>query len=350
MSRPALKAIVADLDNTLYFGVVGEDGADGVVLTEGHRKLQGQLKQLRDQGFFLCIASKNDRRDINALFAKRADFPLRVDDFTKICASWSSKAVMIAEIAEFLNIHTSAMLFIDDNIGELQTASASYPDLRLLMAYPDAEQTSRALKNYPGLLKLSSTSEDLLRGADVQANERRAALKSTMSREEYLRSLDVKLTFSADNLRHAERVAELAGKTNQFIFSYKRYKRYEVEALARSGSAAVVTVAMKDKLCDSGVIGACVGVARDSYAEIEELFVSCRALGRGLDDVIALGAIAVVCEKLGADKVKIDFVRGERNTPARRFFDAKLKRLSDGAALFSYKFPENTVTIKKEFC
>lgn len=344
-----LKAIVLDLDNTLYSGVVGEDGVDGVILTDEHKSLQLYLKHLHEQGFFLCVASKNDKMDVEILFERRSDFPLQLGNFDKICSSWDSKADMIEEIAKFLNIHTSAMLFIDDNIGELHTVLATHPEIRWVLAYSNADQTLAVLQNQPGLMKLSATAEDTLRNLDVQAKEQRELLKVGTSTFDYLRSLETTLTFSVDNPMHAERIAELACKTNQFIFNYKRYKQYEVEQLQQSTSnSTVVTVSLKDKLSNSGIIGVCVAILRDGYVEIEEILVSCRALGRELDDVIVLGSIAVACEKFGVNRIKIDFVNGERNTPAQKFISKKLQQYLEQPAEFVHELLIDFITIKKE--
>ena len=99
--KPNLKGIIVDLDNTLYKGVLGEDGIEGITLTLGHKNLQNSLKKLKDQGFFLCVASKNNEQDVIDLFKKREDFPLSLNDFTKVYANWNSKSESIGLIANY---------------------------------------------------------------------------------------------------------------------------------------------------------------------------------------------------------------------------------------------------------
>lgn len=343
--RPPLKAIVVDLDNTLYSGVLGEDGAEGVLLTPGHVAFQTRLKQLGKQGFFLCVASKNDIRDVETLLERRSDFPLRKGDFTKINASWNSKADAISEIASFLNIHPDSMLFIDDNMGELYSVLSVHPHIQTIYAYEDGARTERVLSYYPGMLKLTSSAEDNLRNADVKANEMRANLREAITEEEYLRSLEIQLEFAIDDPAQALRVSELSNKTNQFIFHYMRYSLEQVETLMSSSQSAVVTVSLRDKLSDSGIIGVCTAMLREETVVIEELFVSCRALGRGLDEVIVLGLIQVICEKLKRYNVCVEFVKGERNIPAEKFAQKHLGSFLSNSAEFHYHIPEEVAQI-----
>lgn len=346
--KASIKAVVVDMDNTLYSGVLGEDGTDGIKLTEGHAALQKRLKQMSEQGFFLCAASKNDESDVLEMLEKRTDFPLRKEDFTKLCISWQSKADSIKQIAEFLNVGVDSLLFIDDNIGEINSVKSRYPSVHCIRAYDDAALTEYVLENYPGTLKFSSTAEDSLRNSDVNANAQRSELQNSMSHEDYLRSLEATLRFSVDNKERAQRVYELANKTNQFIFNYKRYTRTQVDDLIADNDSCIVTVSLSDRLSDSGLIGVCVGSLRGDHIEIEECFVSCRALGRGLDEAIVLGAISEVCRRLGKNKVEVMFRNGERNAPAKLFVEKNLSGYLGRAEEFEYTFPEQLFRVIRE--
>ncbi len=342
--RPALKAILVDLDNTLYRGVLGEDGINGVVLTKGHRQLQEELKDLSKAGFFLCAVSKNDAEDVEQLLGMRDDFPLRKGDFSKILASWDSKASSIEKIAQFLNIHPDSMVFVDDNIGELTAVKMAFPGIRLVLAGEDGASTCQVLKEFPCLWKINGSDDDVKRKNDVKANEQRQILQKELSAEEYIRSLGIHLKFCFDNMQQLNRIFELANKTNQFIFNYKRYTLAEVEERIRWERYAVVSISLADKLSDSGLIGVCVGRGEEDYAEIEECFISCRALGRGIDDVIVLGAIDGIARRLGKSKVKVLFQRGERNTPAKQFIEQHLEAYLEKPLKFQFEIPKNLLT------
>lgn len=343
--KPALKAIIVDLDNTLYKGILGEDGIDGIVLTENHRLFQQHLKDLSKQGYFICIASKNELEDVELLFEKRQDFPLKKSDFTKLCVSWNQKANAISELEKYLNIHSSSMVFIDDNIGELTSMNMLHPEVKLIQAYEDASVTLQTLKYFPGLLRLSVNVEDAIRKQDTIANEERRKLQSELSKEEYIKSLKLNLVFAHNDFSHSNRIAELSNKTNQFIFSYKRYSQSDIDMRMKSKDYEIISISLSDKLSDSGLIGVCVGKHNNEYIEIEECFISCRALGRGIDDVIILGAISEISKQFGIDCIKVNFVEGPRNMPAGKFVKEYLLDYLEKPRKFNYFIPSGLLQI-----
>ena len=322
--RPALKAIVVDLDNTLYKGVLGEDGIEGIELTSAHAALQKKLTELAAQGFFICVVSKNDQSDVEKMFDLRSDFPLQKSALTFIIASWQAKSKSILDIAARLNIGTDSILFIDDNMGELSEVSSRIPDIHLLHAQDDASATLRALSCFPGLLKVFQNREDTLRQSDVQANEQRRKLQENLSHEEYLRNLGMELCILLDDEAGKARIAELSNKTNQFIFTYRRYTFAQVEALIAGRNSVIVSLHLRDKLSDSGMIGALVLVREGDTAVLDEMYISCRALGRGIDDIIIFEAIGDGLKKLSVNKLQVNFIRGERNRPAEMFYQQYL--------------------------
>jgi len=345
--RPRLKAVVVDLDYTLYRGVLGEDGAAGLQLTDGHRQLQQQLKMLSEQGIFLCAVSKNDPRDVQELLQNRTDFPLRAENFSRIAASWEPKPDAIGKIAAFLNIGVDSMVFIDDNIGELAAVQMAFSQIGLIHALEDAAVTGRVLDYYPGLLQLIRSEADAGRKADIMANEERQVLQRELPYEEYLRSLAIRLTFTLQNRKQITRMAELANKTNQFIFNYKRYTQAEMEEMLCSPEYVVVSVSLADKLSDSGLVGVCVGRREGEYMVLEECFVSCRALGRGIERIIVCTAIAEMMAYLRCEKLLVRFQSGPRNRPAKDFTAANLFEYLEEAGPFSYTPPEGLVHIEK---
>ena len=343
--RPALKGLVVDFDNTLYQGILGEDGIQGVTLTPGHLALQQELKRLAGQGFFLCAASKNELEDVCSLLDSREDFPLKREDFTKLCVSWKPKAESMTEIATFLNIHTDSLVFIDDNIGELTAVQMQHPQIRLLHAKEDAGITLEVLRSYPGLLKLRSSADDAKRSADVRSNEERTQLRQTMSHEDYIKSLELQLTYCLNDRERIGRVAELSNKTNQFIFNYKRYSEAEVEQLMSSRNSAVLTLSLSDRLSDSGLVGVFAARRQGDHMELEECFVSCRALGRGIDEIMVCGAISILLKHFGISQLHVQFQTGPRNKPAETFVNEHLHDYCAVPGVFEYKLPQDLLTI-----
>ena len=344
--QPPMKAIVVDFDNTLYEGVLGEDGIENLRLTEGHRRLQRKLREFSQQGLFLCAVTKNDPADIQALLRARTDFPLQADCFTKIAASWGEKSAAMLEIEQFLHIGTESILFIDDNIGELTAMEAAFPRIGLLQAMDNADLTYEILSNYPRLFKVNKTAEDSVRRVDIIAEADRETMRRALSREDFLRSLEVRLTFEIQNPAQAIRISELANKTNQFIFNYKRYKQAEIEQMFCSPSYVVVTASLSDRLSDSGLIGVCVGKQEADYVLLEECFISCRALGRGIEDVIVCMAIRNILQCAQRSKLLVCFQEGPRNQPAETFVNTHLADFLERPAEFTYEISEDLLQIQ----
>jgi FkbH-like protein len=314
---PRIKAIAVDLDQTLYAGVLGEDGPSGVELTEGHAALQRRLTELHESGVLLALVSRNEPADVEALFAERDDFPLRLDDVDASSIGWGAKSDGVRAVAADLNIDPGAVLFVDDNAGELLQVQSALPGVPWLQAADDAADTARWLGAYPGLFAFARTEADTLRAADLRANRERESALAGAGEDlgAYLRELGVTLTFEQQS--HLERVAELSGKTNQFNLALARLSDGDVRARDADPAYQISTARLQDRLTDSGIIA--IAIARRDGGEVvvEELCVSCRALGRRIEDLIVAGMLAGGRVFDGADEVRFAVAEGPRNAPAR---------------------------------
>ena len=342
---PNIKALVFDLDNTLYKGVLGEDKVEGIELTPSHKLLQEYIVELSKQGFFICLASKNEEQDVIEMFKIRKDFPLQLQHITKYYISWEEKSKAVNEIIKFLNIGIDSVLFIDDNMGEIISMLNIHPNIKYILAKNEANTTLNILKNYPGMLKLSIKDEDKIRSKDTQANEQRQFLQKTLSKEDYIKSLNIKLTYSINNRNQIQRIAELANKTNQFICSYKRYSETEVEAIMNDKDYMIIATKLEDKLSNSGIIGVCVFKDKKEYLEMEECFISCRALGRGIDDSIVFYPIQLALNRFNRSELKINFIKGERNKPAENFLTEHLADFINTNAKFNKNINQDLISI-----
>lgn len=315
---PRLKALVLDLDNTLYEGVLGEDGAAGVRLTEAHAALQRRVVELGSEGLFLAVCSRNELADVQALFAARPDFPLRPEHLSAMEVSWDHKSAGLRRIADVLRIGTDALLFVDDNPGELAAVATALPDVRPLYAGPRAEDAIAALAHYPGLHRWRADETDALRARDLEASRQRASLEAEAGDPEaYLRSLDVRLRFARDERAELERLAALSTKTNQFNLSLGRLSPTDVERFITAPDRSAVSIRLTDRLSDSGIVGAAFLRREGDAVLVEELCISCRALGRRLEDVMVAEAIRCATAD-GAPPREVRFRRaaGPRNRPA----------------------------------
>ena len=314
--QPALKGIVVDLDNTLYDGVLGEDGIEGVRVTPAHFALQRKLLGLRDRGLFLAILSRNERGDVERLFANRSEFPLRLTHASTAAISWEPKEHLFPRIADALRVAPDALLYVDDNPGELSSVAAAVPGVRTLWA-SDATTTLHALDHYPGLFRWRHTEADDVRLRDLAAaDERRRNEAVVADREEYLRSLGATVGIDVNQWDDRARLHELSNKTNQFNLSLSRLNETGVARYYSDPECRVVSIRLADRLSDSGLIGVIFGQRDENVLTITELCISCRALGRRLEDLMVREAIALILDELPAERVDLRWIRGPRNEPA----------------------------------
>lgn len=315
---PPVKAIAVDLDGTLYSGVLGEDGPTGVELTPGHHALQQRLANFRRQGVLLALVARNEMQDVEKLFACRTEFPLRLGDFSAIEASWGEKAAALDRIAEKLRIAADAIVFVDDNPGEL--AAAALSSAITVHARPEGFETDAALAHVAGMFRWRRSAEDRLRADDLRASESRNALaRGTVSPEEYLRSLRVRLGFFVGAREHLARMAALVLKTNQFNLSLRRMTEAEISRRLEERSSNVVAIRLADRLSDSGIVAVLVGSNEGDTLRVEEICVSCRALGRRLEDSMLTQALLLLAGEPPPHRIVFDVRKGPRNEPARQW-------------------------------
>ncbi|MBR2111378.1 MAG: HAD-IIIC family phosphatase [Helicobacter sp.] len=310
---PNLKAIVLDLDNTLYHGILGEDGIANLELTTAHKDLQNKILEFKKQGYLLALASKNEESDAKKLFETRNDFPMKWSDFDCVQVCWQDKDESLQKIAKAFNIGLDSILFIDDNIAEIE--STKHTKAKQIHAI-NAQNTIFALFLFPQLTKLRINKEDTLRANDIAANVARTNL-DTLSDKDYFSNLNIELDFNIDSKSQAQRIYELMNKTNQFIANYTRPTEMQVHEWLDSTKHCVISIAMRDRLSDSGIIGIVIGEKQNEQIHIIDLVVSCRALGRRLEAIMLLSAFNLITETLqtAQDGLFLHYQKGERNMP-----------------------------------
>jgi FkbH-like protein len=310
--RPRLKAVVIDLDETLYSGVLGEDGIAGVDVSSDHRLIHERLGELKSSGLFLALISRNEETDVEELFRERDDLGIGLTDFDVVRVSWENKSGALRETAAALRIGNDSMLFVDDNVGELADAWQEGVDNTLWAQSP--ERTLIGLRWFPGLFSFGGSDSDRLRSADLRASEKRASLRRSMTKTEYLRSLKLRLQVKAGEEASLPRVAELSTKTNQFNLTLARLSEAEISRGVRDQGWLIATVALADRLSDSGDIASVVVEPADDEWKVRDLCVSCRALGRELEDAIVISALETIGVREGSTVV-IPWETGPRNEP-----------------------------------
>ena len=310
-----VKAVVVDLDNTLYSGVLSEDGLDGIVVTDEHRALQRDLIELSRRGVFLAVATRNDPQDVAQLLAADGPLELHAADLAASTATWDDKAVGIGSIANKLGIHPDSMLFIDDNAGELAQVAAE-TSVSCLHA-TDPVPTRRGLGLYPGLFRFHLGKDDSVRVQDIQASSVRAAeFAAATDPAAYRRALGARLLFRVNPNELVDRLHELSAKTNQFNTALRRLTAADVAEYVRGGERRVVSVALADRLSDSGVVAAIFAHREASVLHVDEISISCRALGRQLEQTMVVESVRRMLLELPSSAVMVDWRRGARNGPA----------------------------------
>ena len=326
---PPIKAVALDLDETLHKGVLGEDGLDKVELTKGHKNLQLHIKELHKRGIFIALVSRNEIEDVHKLFLNRSDYPLRWDDFSAMEVSWGKKADALDRIAQKLRISTDAILFVDDNIGELAAVTQQLNGIHTLYADSDAELTKSAIEFYPSLWRWNQEADDSKRIIDIKANAERDFLTLTYTDpSEYLQSLEATLTFHIDVKPQLGRLADLCRKTNQFNLSLRRLNEAELFELMNRQDACVASVHLSDRLSDSGIIAVIAAERSGDTLHVIELCISCRAMGRHLESNIILLALRKMSIWKGSKSVEFGVQVSERNQPAIEWLNCLMKDIA----------------------
>ena len=330
---PPHKMVAVDLDETLHQGVLGEDGIEGVVVTPAHTRLHTLLKELAARGFLLALVSRNEPEDVERLFAaRRADYGLALDDFVAVEVTWGSKADAVRRAAAAVRIGEDAVVFVDDNPGELLTVGLQCAGVALVRARADADRTADALRWQPGLWRWTGDSAAAIRAGDLAANaSRERLLHEAPDLDRYMEELGVRAEIGVDREDQLTRLADLSAKTNQFNLAVARLGEANLQAAMRDEDAYVLSVALSDRLSDSGII-ALLAVRNDNgRLRVDELAMSCRAMGRGLESLLVSQALqALPC---WADVGEVCFLvrETERNLPARRWL-GDIAGLEDEAA------------------
>lgn len=313
------KCLVLDLDNTLWGGVVGEDGVESIALSGSYpgkafHMWQEGLKELQKSGVILAICSKNNMTDVEDVWTKREDMVLSRHDFVAMRINWQDKATNIRELAQELNIGLDSMVFVDDNPTERELIRQQLP-MVVVPEFPkqpyDLLSLYRELvDNYLGTYRL--TDEDKQKTQQYIANTKRAQTQSSFTNmEDYLRSLEMKLQIRQVTDVTLPRVAQLTQKTNQFNLTTRRYAEDDIKRMLADG-AQVWTLNVADKFGDYGLTG--VLIIKDNV--IDTLLMSCRVLGKGIE-------MAFVNSVLNqyAGELKAEYIPSTKNAQVANFWN-----------------------------
>lgn len=344
------KCIVLDLDNTLWGGVLGEEGIEGVQIDgdypgKAYHYWQEGLKELERNGVILAICSKNNQTDVEALFAAR-EMPLSLKDFACTRINWNDKATNIREIAQELNIGLDSMLFVDDNPTERELIRQQLPMVSVpewpSQPYELPMFYARLVEDYFSVYAL--TDEDKKKTEQYRQNANRAQAQAQFTdMEDFLRSLEMKLTIAPATDITIPRIAQMTQKTNQFNLTTKRYTEDDIRLLIAKG-AQIWTLSVEDRFGDNGITGTMILKPENDWG-IDTFLMSCRVLGKGIEEVFFKTVIGKYKGVLAAQ-----YIPTAKNGQVADFYDRmglKLERtIGDGAKEYSAQIETLDTTIK----
>lgn len=318
---PPRKVLALDADDTLWEGIVAEDGQD-VKIGPLQRQLQTQAKAFQEKGGLLVLLSRNEPEDVWAVWEQQKEMLIKREDFAAVRVNWKTKSANLMEIADELNLGLDSFVFVDDNPGERIDVESRCPGVLTIPA-PTPGSGANALGRLWCFDRLAVTAEDLQRTDLIQQESRRreAAQNSEGDYERYLQTLNLQVNIRQASSQDLPRVVQLIQKTNQFNVSLRRRTQGELEQLG--AEYTIWTISARDRFGDYGLIG--VGIlSREADSSrrvtLDSFLLSCRALGRGIE-VASLGVLCETAARAGANSLQIPFVTGPRNRPALDFLD-----------------------------
>ena len=324
------KCLVLDLDNTLWGGVVGDDGVEGIVIGQGTAlgeafvQFQDYCRELSRRGVILAVCSKNDEANALEPFDSHPDMVLKRSDISCFVANWSDKAGNIRSIAQRLNIGLDSLVFVDDNPFERNLIRKELP----MVAVPEVDDDPA---NYAGAIAAAGyfeglyvTDEDRERTGQYRGNAQRDALKESVTDlDSYLRELDMRLVWGRFDKLNMQRIVQLIARSNQFNLTTRRYTEQDILAVIADPNAFGLHLRLIDRFGDNGIIAIIIGRLRDDAdLEIDTWLMSCRVLGRQVEPT-TLNLIAERAKAMGARRLLGQYIPTKKNGMVKEHY-AKL--------------------------
>ena len=322
------KCLVLDLDNTLWGGVIGDDGLEGIVLGQGSASgeafvaVQDYAREQARRGIILAVCSKNDDAVAREPFEKHPDMVLKIGDIACFVANWQDKASNLRHIAERLNIGMDSLVFLDDNPFERALIRRELPMVAVPEVSEDAALYPYALADAGYFESAVVTDEDRERSAQYQGNTQRETLReSSTDMNSYLRSLEMKLIWRRFDQIGLQRVVQLINKTNQFNLTTRRYTETDVQSMMSDPRAVGLQLRLTDRFGDNGIIGVVIGRLLDDGAMlIDTWLMSCRVLGRQVEQA-TLNLLVEAAKSVGANSLIGEYKPTPKNGMVEKHYE-----------------------------
>jgi FkbH-like protein len=291
MRGKSRKALVLDLDNTLWAGVIGDDGMAGINIAQGdatgeaHLALQSYALAMRERGVVLAVSSKNTDEIARAVFREHPDMLIREEHIAVFQANWNDKASNIEAIAAELNIGLDALVFVDDNPAERTLVRQRLPQVAVPELPDDPAYYVRTIAAAGYFEAVGFGDEDRKRAQFYSDNAKRVALAANIgSIDDYLRSLQMTISFARFDQAGRARIAQLINKSNQFNLTTRRYTESEIDALIDDDAIFTSQIRLEDSFGDNGMISVIIARPKGADWEIDSWLMSCRVLGRRVEE------------------------------------------------------------------
>ena len=314
------KCLVLDLDNTLWGGIIGDDGLSGIILGQGSAQgeaylaVQKMALTLRRRGIILAVCSKNDDEIARLPFRKHPDMLLQEEHITVFLSNWRDKATNMVAIAEALNIGIDSLVFLDDNPAERKQVRDALPMIGVPELPEDPALFPRTLLAGGYFETMSFTQNDSLRAEQYQANALRA-LDTAKHRnlDDYLQSLEMVISFAPFDVINRARIAQLISRSNQFNLTTHRYSEMQVASLENAAESFTLQIRLADRFGDNGMISVVICHRHGDVWEIDTWLMSCRVLNRRVEEAV-LDYLVIQARYHGAIKLVGHYYPTERNS------------------------------------
>jgi len=334
------KCLVLDMDNTLWGGVLGEAGIDGIALGPDYPgnvfvDFQKRILALRDTGILLAAASKNNAADVEDVLTNHPSCLLKREHFSAFEVHWEDKATSLRRIATSLNIGLDSLVFFDDNPAERAWVKEQLPEVTVLDVSTNILSYSSTLADCGCFDLTSLTTEDLSRSQLYAEDLQRRELQTqTGSLEDFLRGLDMTLTFGLADEQSLPRIVQLLGKTNQFNLTTRRHNAADLKAMLDAGGI-ILWSKLRDRFGDNGLIAVGIVLPEDAATwRLDSFLMSCRVIGRGVETAL-LSFIIMNIKSRGASSLLAEFIPTRKNQPALAFLTSHgFTKLDDSSELF----------------
>ena len=358
------KCLVLDLDNTVWGGVIGDDGLEGISLGQGSAlgeafaAFQAYVRDLSRRGVILAVVSKNDLANAQSPFDSHPEMILKQSDIACFIANWDDKATNIRKVAETLNIGLDSLVFIDDNPFERGIVRRELPMVAVPEVPDDPALFASTLADAGYFEALNITGNDLERTAQYRSNAQREMLRHAHTDVEgYLKSLDMTLQWRPFDRVGMQRIVQLINKTNQFNLRTQRYTEAQVEELLEDSGAIALQLRLLDKFGDNGIISIIIARPDDEAMFIDTWLMSCRVLGRRVEEA-SVNLVAAEARRRGARRLVGEYLPTKKNGMVREFYPKlgfePVVEKPDGATrwqldLARFKPFDHFITIKEDF-